>query len=217
VDRFRGDRTDGFVLVSSQVAEMSLDISADLLVTDLAPVPALIQRMGRLNRRVTKETDGCWRPAIVRDLPGGSDLPYEKQDLSIAREWLASVTAKRIVSQQSLADAFRAVEESGDVDVDRADRNAIFISGWWQTDTATTRADGATIPVILEQDARNIPSAGRRATREWVRAHEVSIPIRNEIRNWETLDRGPRIAPAVSVRYDWNETTKRGTGAEWIK
>lgn len=33
------------------MAEMSLDLSATLLVTDLAPVPALIQRLGRLNRR----------------------------------------------------------------------------------------------------------------------------------------------------------------------
>ena len=42
--------------ICSQVAEMSLDLSADLLVTDLAPVPAMIQRLGRLNRRRKKAT-----------------------------------------------------------------------------------------------------------------------------------------------------------------
>ena len=36
--------------VTTQVAEMSLDISADLLVSDYAPVASMIQRLGRLNR-----------------------------------------------------------------------------------------------------------------------------------------------------------------------
>ncbi|RLE92300.1 MAG: CRISPR-associated helicase Cas3' [Thermoprotei archaeon] len=38
------------ILVSTQVAEVSLDISFDMLVTDLAPLPSLIQRFGRVNR-----------------------------------------------------------------------------------------------------------------------------------------------------------------------
>ncbi|MFM2216674.1 MAG: hypothetical protein RL240_992, partial [Planctomycetota bacterium] len=42
---------------TSQVAEMSLDLSATLLVTDLAPIPALIQRLGRLNRRARNVGD----------------------------------------------------------------------------------------------------------------------------------------------------------------
>ncbi|OLE49412.1 MAG: CRISPR-associated helicase Cas3', partial [Cyanobacteria bacterium 13_1_40CM_2_61_4] len=38
------------LVVATQVCEMSLDISAGLLITALAPLPALVQRMGRLNR-----------------------------------------------------------------------------------------------------------------------------------------------------------------------
>ena len=37
-------------LVSTQVAEVSLDVSYDVLVTELAPIPSLIQRFGRVNR-----------------------------------------------------------------------------------------------------------------------------------------------------------------------
>lgn len=48
---------DGKILVSTQVVEASLDIDADILYTELAPLDSLIQRMGRVLRRVRdKET-----------------------------------------------------------------------------------------------------------------------------------------------------------------
>lgn len=43
-------RPCGCVLVATQVAEQSVDLDADLLITDLAPTDMLFQRMGRLWR-----------------------------------------------------------------------------------------------------------------------------------------------------------------------
>ncbi len=44
------DRPKGCVLIATQVAEQSLDIDADFLMTDLAPTDMLLQRAGRLWR-----------------------------------------------------------------------------------------------------------------------------------------------------------------------
>lgn len=48
--KISANRPAGCVLVSTQVAEQSVDIDADLLITDLAPTDMLLQRVGRLWR-----------------------------------------------------------------------------------------------------------------------------------------------------------------------
>lgn len=50
-----GDRSQGAVLVATQVVEQSVDIDADRMITELAPTDMLLQRLGRLWRH--KRTD----------------------------------------------------------------------------------------------------------------------------------------------------------------
>ncbi|MFJ4090996.1 CRISPR-associated helicase Cas3' [Kitasatospora sp. NPDC089913] len=51
------ERPERLIVVATQLAEQSFDVDADLLITDLAPMDLLLQRIGRLHRH-----DGVKRP-----------------------------------------------------------------------------------------------------------------------------------------------------------
>ncbi len=70
------------IVVATQVIEAGVDLDADVLVTELAPWPSMVQRFGRVNRKGTKGT------AEIRVfIPEGMDKkqefvgPYSKNDL----------------------------------------------------------------------------------------------------------------------------------------
>ncbi|MFI2026740.1 CRISPR-associated endonuclease Cas3'' [Streptomyces buecherae] len=54
-------RPERLIVIASPVAEQSCDLDADLLITDLAPLDLLLQRIGRVHRG-----DGTPRPARLR-------------------------------------------------------------------------------------------------------------------------------------------------------
>lgn len=71
------------IVVSTQVVEVSLDISFDLMVTECAPIDALIQRFGRINRKRTFKTIGKLKPVYVLapSEEKNDALPYDNEIL----------------------------------------------------------------------------------------------------------------------------------------
>lgn len=97
----------GVLAVTTQVCEMSLDLDADVLITEFAPVTALIQRMGRCNRKTKLPLASLgeilvYEPADPRDC----EKPYDAEALLGAREFLARLTSGP-VSQVQLEEALR--------------------------------------------------------------------------------------------------------------
>lgn len=75
--------TEGCIVVSTQVVEVSLDISFDVMFTECAPLDALIQRFGRINRKRTDETKGKYKPVYIVEPPNKDKdaMPYELKTL----------------------------------------------------------------------------------------------------------------------------------------
>lgn len=53
------------IVVSTQVVEVSIDISFDLMITECAPIDSLIQRFGRINRKRNENSIGKTKPVFV--------------------------------------------------------------------------------------------------------------------------------------------------------
>lgn len=61
----KGTPPRGVVVAATQTVQQSLDIDADLLITDLCPMDVLLQRIGRLQRHPRARPFGFERPNVV--------------------------------------------------------------------------------------------------------------------------------------------------------
>ena len=85
----RGRARQPLFVVATQTIEVGLDLDFDALVSELAPVSALRQRFGRLDRLGELGTS----PASVVKVPAAK-WPYAKEQLDEAWAWLEARAAK---------------------------------------------------------------------------------------------------------------------------
>ena len=100
------------IAVSTQVCEMSLDIDADVLISEECPISSLIQRMGRCRRG--RDEIAAKGPGDVYIYKPDKERVYSDDQLKGVDGFLEFLAAKDSVSQADLEDGLKVY---GSVDV----------------------------------------------------------------------------------------------------
>ena len=95
---------------ATQVVEVSLDVSFDILVTDAAPLDALAQRFGRVNRHARGGDD--LKPVVIVAPPNadGDVLPYDASTVRRSVEALPAGPLRERDLQDRIDGVYPAVE-----------------------------------------------------------------------------------------------------------
>ena len=87
------------IVVATQAIEAGVDLSAAVMITELAPASSLVQRFGRVNRYGELNDSGGgtirWIDLSAGDLGDSLAAPYEIGELKIGRERIAALTDAR--------------------------------------------------------------------------------------------------------------------------
>jgi len=97
------------ILIATQVCEVSLDISYDTLFTELASLPALIQRFGRVNR-YGKETDEVNVYIFEPEIKNENRYPYTKEELNDAREAISMFEDDKLKNEKQLIEELNKIQ-----------------------------------------------------------------------------------------------------------
>jgi CRISPR-associated endonuclease/helicase Cas3 len=184
VDGFRADRP--ILAIATQVAEMSLDLSATLLVSQIADPAGLIQRLGRLNRVY------CGRSLKAIFYTPKNRYPYAQSQLDNGQKMIEEFGGD--VNQAQLA---TWLENSGDTGDPQT--YTVLLDGKWRTYSAPLRDGGFTVTALLEEDLPKIAT---------VKASELpkyAVPLNaKKTKHWKRHKKGYLIAPSNEWTYSSN-------------
>jgi CRISPR-associated endonuclease/helicase Cas3 len=182
VDAFKKDKP--ILAIATQVAEMSLDLSSTLLVSQIADPAGLIQRLGRLNRRYC----GHALDAIFYPDPKVG-FPYPKEDLQSGKTMVETFTDE--VSQANLADWLEQSVTQG-----TPDKDTVLLDKNWQTYPAPCRKEGHTVTALLAQDLARVAKMSAKLLPRY------TIPLlAKETKGWKRHKKGYPIAPSDQWGY----------------
>ncbi|OJH33915.1 CRISPR-associated helicase Cas3' [Cystobacter ferrugineus] len=144
VDAFK-QLSASVLAVTTQVCEMSLDLDADVLITEWAPVSALVQRMGRANRH--RARGDAFKARLVSYAPR-SPAPYTREELGAAEKMLREL-GKGDVNQRQLADA---LEKYAPVERTLGGNARFLEAGYFSMPGSFRDGEEFTHPCVLDTD-----------------------------------------------------------------
>lgn len=202
--------TEACIVVSTQVVEVSLDISFDLMITDCAPIDALIQRFGRINRIRSNKTIGIYKSIyVLKPSEDKNDaLPYKIETLNRSYNVLPSGALLKERTLQQIIDSVYPEIEFVDINLDAvyADKTWRIKELWHHPKSALLNAlDIESATCIVEADKEFYEKAN------YNEQSKLEIPVSYRsiaFNNLDKLKSGTRPFVIPSKAYDINQGFK---------
>ena len=199
IDSFQKRSPGPLLAITTQVCEMSLDLDADVLITEHAPIAALIQRMGRCNRLGTPGDDKLGEVYIY---PPVDDLPYEPEALREAQPFVDALDGN-VFSQSDLEsnmEKYQPIQRE-------PDRFSSFLeSGSYAMTHAYREGEEFTVPAVLDSDVQAWRSAMERG--QPTDGFVVPVPRRFAAPNF-SLGKFLKTAPAAQYHSAYGFLDRR--------
>jgi CRISPR-associated endonuclease/helicase Cas3 len=230
----------GTIVVSTQVVEAGVDVSATTLFTELAPWVSLVQRFGRCNRRGEANADAAvyWIPMPTKTSDAEKLVdPYELKDLKAAvkqLEELSDVGLKtlcdnslplrfehtHVIRRKDLIDLFDTTPDlaGNDIDIDRFIRDLdesdvrVFWRAWKQLKGYEPPPDEEPAPRYEEFCSVSMGTEKNPGFRQFVQKHDGKVWKWNFLdKKWEKADARSAAPGQVFLIH----TEAGGYSAEW--
>ncbi len=140
------------IAVTTQVCEMSLDLDADMLITEIAPVSSLVQRFGRSNRSRSRPVDFRADVLWYEPEPRSLYLPYCEEQIKAARAFLSDLGDAE-VSQRQLT---TALELHAPQVPQASDMSRFVNSGYYATPGRLRDESDYSLNAVLNRDVEEV-------------------------------------------------------------
>lgn len=168
-----GSRPHRHVVVATQVAEQSLDIDFDLLVTDCAPIDLVLQRVGRLHRHQRSRPSRLERARCVVVADDWSSVPpsFTSGSESVYDRWTLVQSARLLTEKVAAGIPLTLPDDIAGL-VHEAYDDAPLRTGPWAAPIAEARAAWEKARIRQETRARTFrlpaPRAGVVGLNGWL-------------------------------------------------
>lgn len=193
-----GNPTDEFntsnracIVVSTQIVEVSLDISFDVMITETAPLDAMIQRFGRINRKRTIERQ-------IKDVyviaPPETKKEAKPYDVEVLKRSFDEIADGEILKERNLQAKIDVVFPS--IDFMNIEEHAKFKCDGRITIDKLTHVSKSILFELLDIDS--VPCIREKDREEYEnsffeRRLELEIPVRYfSVHKMEQLEKGNR-------------------------
>jgi CRISPR-associated endonuclease/helicase Cas3 len=205
----------GLIVVSTQVVEAGVDISAATLVTEVAPWPSLVQRAGRCNRSGDIDAAALYWIRV----PTERSAPYEVDDIAAATKALETLSGATVHSEmlgtlevpvrqqihtvlrrRDLLELFDTLPDvsGNDIDISRFVREAddLDVAVAWRRGIT----DGASLDEPMPGRDERCPVPVR-AIRDWIKKRGHALRWNHLSREWERCG-ADQVRPGMVLLVD---------------